>query len=75
MVMPKYGLTIHELFHSRGGQLTTESIYSLGIQLVNILEQIHSAGFVFNDLKLDNLLFDFGVNGKPLKTSDENIFD
>lgn len=75
MVMPKYGLTIHDLFYARSGHLSTESIYSLGIQLVNILEQIHSAGFVFNDLKLDNLLFDYGVDDKPLKTSDENIFD
>ena len=30
--------------------------------MLNIFEQIHSAGYVYNDLKLDNLLFDFGVD-------------
>lgn len=28
------------------------------MQLLNVLEQVHSAGFVFNDLKLDNILLD-----------------
>ena len=74
MVMPKYGTTIHELFHARKGRFTPQSIYSLGIQLINILEQIHSAGQVFNDLKLDNLLFDLGVDVTTLRTTEENIF-
>ena len=37
-------------------QLSKASIYNLGIQLLTILEQIHSSGYTFNDLKLDNLL-------------------
>ena len=37
-------------------KFSKESILSLGIQLINILEQIHSAGYVYNDLKLDNLM-------------------
>ena len=35
------------------------SIYHLGLACLNLLEQIHSAGYVYNDLKLDNLLVDF----------------
>ena len=56
--MPRYGITLHELFEARECNLPTEAIYSLGIQLLNIMEQIHSNGYIFNDLKLDNLLLD-----------------
>lgn len=75
MVMPKYGMTLHDLFQARKGQFSGASIYSLGIQLLNIFEQIHTAGFVFNDLKLDNLLFDIDVDAEKLRTMEENIFD
>lgn len=75
MVMPRYGMTLHDLFESRKGLLSAASIYSLGIQMINILEQIHQAGFVFNDLKLDNLLFDMDADAKKLRTTEENIFD
>lgn len=27
--------------------------------MLNILEKIHRAGFIYNDLKLDNLLYDY----------------
>lgn len=40
----------------------SDQICSLGIQLVNILEQIHAAGYVYNDLKLDNLMLDYDVS-------------
>ena len=58
IVMPEYGTTLDDMFNARKGDFSSQSIYSLGIQLLNILEQIHAAGFVFNDLKLDNLMFD-----------------
>lgn len=48
---------------------------SLGIQLINILESIHQAGYVYNDLKLDNLMLDYGIDSKYLQTTNDNIFD
>ena len=42
--------------------ITNESIYSFGIQLLKILEQVHSAGFIYNVLKFDNLLLDFDTD-------------
>ena len=37
MIMPQLGLTLYELFCLRKGKFSTESIYSLGIQILNIL--------------------------------------
>ena len=75
VVMPRLGMNLHELFNKKNGSFTEESIYSLGIQLLNILEKVHRAGFIFNDLKLDNLLLDFDADVKQLKKDvDTDIF-
>ena len=37
-------------------QLSPKSVYQLGIQLLDIYQEIHSAGYTYNDLKLDNIL-------------------
>ena len=44
---------INELFLNK---LSLQSILQIGIQLVTCLEKIHEMGFVFNDLKPDNIL-------------------
>lgn len=69
VVMPRLGKTLDKLFCKRKYRYTKEQICSLGIQLLNILEQAHSAGCVYNDLKLDNLLFDYGADVKDLKNA------
>ena len=51
IVMPRYGASLEDLIEKRKSSLSAESIFSLGLQLLNILETIHSAGLVFNDLK------------------------
>ena len=73
--MPRYGSNLHELFRKRNAHFTAESIYSLGIQIINIFEQIHEAGFVYNALKLDNLFLDYGISTKNLLSTDEDIFN
>ena len=75
MVMPEYGTTLFDMFDAKRGTFTSQSIYSLGVQLLNILEQIHAAGFVFNDLKLDNLMFDASADKRKIKKSDGDIFE
>ena len=61
----------------KGQQLSSASIYHLGIQLLNLLERIHTAGYIFNDLKPDNILLGFNSRVKrPQNTSDgHNIFE
>jgi len=55
--MPRMHMNLQTFFDKRK-EFSDKSIYSLGIQLLNIFEQIHEAGFVYNDLKLDNLMID-----------------
>ena len=38
MVMQKYGMTLYDLFEARKGKFSGASIYSLGIQLLDIFE-------------------------------------
>lgn len=39
-----------------------------------MLQRVHEAGYVFNDLKLDNLLLDYGINYDQLRNSQSDIF-
>ena len=55
-------MTLQTLFNESKGCFTYESICSLGIQLTNIFERIHCAGYVYNDLNLDNLLLNIDVD-------------
>lgn len=43
--------------------------------MLDILESIHNAGFVYNDLKLDNLMLDYGLDERILRKTNEDIFD
>lgn len=73
--MTRLGDCLENLFELRNAQFTKEQICSLGIQLINILERLHNAGYVYNDLKLDNILLDYGVNMEQLVNTDQDIFD
>ena len=53
--------------------MSKSSAYQLGIHIVTMLEQIHSAGYVYNDLKLDNILMDFTENLSE-KNLEGNVF-
>jgi serine/threonine protein kinase len=54
--MPRLGTNLSDYFSLHNYALSKVSIYDLGIQLLKLLEQIHNAGYVYNDLKLDNIL-------------------
>ena len=45
--------------------MNKETILEIGLAMLITLEAVHSAGYVFNDLKLDNLMI--GINQKVLK--------
>ena len=65
-IKPRFGVSIETLFRSRKCHFSKESIYSLGIQIIDILQMIHDAGYVYNDLRPDNLFLDYSVSQKDL---------
>lgn len=69
VVTPRLGKNLDKIFDKRKYSFTREQICSLGIQVINILEQIHSAGYVYNDLKLDNLLLDYDADVTNIKNN------
>ena len=54
--------------------LSKASVYSLGIEVISILQQIHESGYTYNDLKLDNLLIG-NDDELPGEYTDGNCFD
>lgn len=55
-MMPRYGQNIEKLLSIRENHLNNASIFGLGLKIVDILELIHESGFVYNDLKPDNVM-------------------
>lgn len=54
--MPHYGTSLHQYFVSNKGTLSQSWVLQLGLKLLNILEKVHRAGVIFNDLKMDNIM-------------------
>ena len=54
--MNRFGKNLYQFFEQCGNYLSRVSVYSLGINLIDILEKIHNAGFVYNDLKPENIM-------------------
>ena len=72
--MPEYGENLESLFRRRRDLFTKEAIYRLGIKVLDILEQIHLAGYVYNDIKLDNLLLSSCCPQNQNNKIDPNLF-
>ena len=58
LIMPRFGRNIEQYFEKQKRILNKASIYHLGLACLDFLEQVHNAGYIYNDLKLDNLLID-----------------
>lgn len=54
--MDRMGDSLRTIHDHSNGHFCFKTTAQIGIQLVNILEKIHEAGYVFNDLKPDNIL-------------------
>jgi casein kinase 1 len=74
MIMPRYGHNLETIFERSSCRFSNASILSLALATLDMLESVHSAGYVYNDLKLDNLMM--GLKNKKVSSSftEENIF-
>jgi len=57
LVMELLGASILSLLHTSGRQLPMETVASVGIQAVNILESLHSINLIHGDIHLENVMF------------------
>ena len=61
----RFGNELDYYHRQRDQMFSIEKVNQLGVQLVTLLEQFHSIGFVYADLKPDNLLVgDYGQTEK-----------
>jgi serine/threonine protein kinase len=57
LVMELLGPSVWSLVKSRDFKLSIRTAASIGIQVVDILERMHSIGFIHGDIHLENILF------------------
>jgi serine/threonine protein kinase len=55
-IMPKLGVEVEQYFHSMNKSLSTKSCLRLAIETLTTLEKVHESGYIYGDLKLDNIL-------------------
>ena len=57
-IMPRLGVDLDRYFTDVESNFSKKTVLHLGISLLKSLEIIHDAGYIYNDLKLDNILVD-----------------
>ena len=60
LVMERYGKDLQTLFQNGARPFGTKAAYNLALQLLPVLEYIHSQGYVHNDVKAQNILLGHG---------------
>lgn len=70
--MPRLGQNLQDYFEHQNSKLPEISIYSLAIKITTLLESLHKCGYVFNDLKLDNLMVEYNDYLPDIKTITEH---
>ncbi|KAL3274419.1 hypothetical protein HHI36_015809 [Cryptolaemus montrouzieri] len=56
LVMPKFGTDIWKLFLENGKAFPVTTVFKLGVQILDVIEFIHSRGYVHADIKGANIL-------------------
>lgn len=64
LIMDRFGKSLKQVHDSFYGKFTFKTTVQIGIQILTILEEVHRYGFVFNDLKPDNLLIGNATKNK-----------
>ena len=59
LIMDRLGRSLENYF-SKHGMPSKQDILRIGSSVLEVLEKIHAAGYVYNDLKLDNILLNYG---------------
>ena len=72
MIMPRYGNNL-ESYMTKVEKFSKSTTLHIGLSTLAMLQQIHSAGYVYNDLKLDNILVGFRDKIPSTQTSKDAL--
>ena len=56
LIMDRFGNDLQKIFQSGKKLFSSKVTYNLALKILNVLEYIHSKGYVHNDIKAQNLL-------------------
>ena len=74
VIMPRYGMNLETYLKSVKRKISKSSIYDIGRALLKTLEATHKAGYVNNDLKLENILVGYNqIISKQI--NNESVFE
>ena len=73
VVMPRYGFNLEYWLDKRRQKVSTSTILDIGLRLIRFFQKVHYAGYVYNDLKPDNIMLAYGE--KPPKQADWSVLE
>lgn len=81
MIMERLGCSLDELYKKQGKTFSNKQLCFYGMQMINLLEKLHSFGYLHRDVKPQNFIFgyndfsqlyicDFGLAKKYIKNGE-----
>ena len=71
MIMPRYSHNLDTWFDKMKFKFSNETILDLAQRLLSVFQEIHSVGYAYNDLKLDNIMVGYGQKLLKLKENEQ----
>lgn len=68
LILPKYDSDLEKIFVSRNQKFNIKTALTISLQIIDILEYIHSKGYVHSDIKASNIMLQNKVQDVVLET-------
>lgn len=61
LILPKYDSDLEKIFISKNQKFNMKTVLTISLQIIDILEYIHSKGYVHSDIKASNIMLQNNV--------------